>query len=49
MSMLFDTPLIDGLAYRDDFIGRDEEAALVERLGAMDLSPFRFQGWVGNR
>jgi alkylated DNA repair dioxygenase AlkB len=49
MSTLFDTPLIEGLVYRDGFISPDEEAALLDRLGAMDLSPFRFQGWVGNR
>ena len=49
MSTLFDTPLIEGLAYREDFISPDEETALLDRLGEMDLSPFRFQGWVGNR
>ena len=49
MSTLFDAPLIDGLHYREDFISQDEEAALLERLGAMELSPFRFQGWLGNR
>ena len=25
------------------------EAALIERLETMDLAPFRFQGWTGNR
>jgi DNA oxidative demethylase len=49
MSMLFDTPVIAGLEYREELITRDEEADLLDRLGAMDLSPFRFQGWVGNR
>ena len=49
MSSLFDLPVIAGLAYREDLISRDAEAALLDRLGAMDLSPFRFQGWVGNR
>jgi alkylated DNA repair dioxygenase AlkB len=49
MSTLFDTPLIDGLDYRDDFIGEAEEADLVERLSRLDLAPFRFQGWLGNR
>ena len=49
MSLLFDAPLIDGLDYRENFISRDEEAELLARIGPMDLSPFRFQGWVGNR
>lgn len=49
MSLLFDAPLIAGLAYRDGFIGEAEERGLIERLGALDLAPFRFQGWTGNR
>ena len=46
---LFAEPLIAGLEYRDEFIGADEEAALLERLGALELAPFRFHGWLGNR
>ena len=46
---LFDAPLIAGLEYRDDFITTEEEAALLERLGALELAPFRFHGWLGNR
>jgi alkylated DNA repair dioxygenase AlkB len=46
---LFAEPLIAGLDYRDDFITPDEEAELLERLGALDLAPFRFHGWTGNR
>ncbi len=46
---LFADPLIAGLEYRSEFISREEEAALLERLQAMDLAPFRFQGWTGNR
>jgi len=49
MSSLFDAPLIAGLDYRDDIIGAAEEAQLIERLSALDLAPFRFQGWLGNR
>jgi len=49
MSLLFDTPLIEGLRYREELIGEAEEAALVEHLVAADLSPFRFHGWLGNR
>ena len=46
---LFAEPFIPGLDYRDEFIGREEEASLVDRLEAMDLVPFRFHGWTGNR
>jgi alkylated DNA repair dioxygenase AlkB len=49
VSLLFDAPAIPGLRYCEDLIDDDEERALVERLGALDLSPFRFHGWVGNR
>jgi alkylated DNA repair dioxygenase AlkB len=42
-------PLISGLEYRANFISRDEEQALLERLQAMALEPFRFHGWTGNR
>ena len=46
---LFDAPLVPGLAYREGFIKEAEHDALLERLQAMDLAPFRFQGWTGNR
>ena len=46
---LFADPLIAGLDYRADFITRDEERDLLAHLQAMDLAPFRFQGWTGNR
>jgi alkylated DNA repair dioxygenase AlkB len=46
---LFAEPLIDGLDYRDEFITPAEEAALLAELGALDLAPFRFHGWTGNR
>ena len=46
---LFAEPLIAGLDYRDDFITAAGEAALTERLGALELAPFRFHGWLGNR
>ena len=49
MSLLFDTPLIAGLRYEEDLIGRAEEQALIERLSAAELDPFRFHGWLGNR
>ena len=46
---LFSEPLIAGLDHRDDFISADQESELLERLGALDLAPFRFHGWLGNR
>ena len=46
---LFAEPLIAGLDYRDEFISADEESELLERLEALDLAPFRFHGWLGNR
>lgn len=46
---LFAEPLVAGLEYRDSFISADEEAALVGHLEALELAPFRFQGWTGNR
>jgi DNA oxidative demethylase len=49
MSLLFDTPLIAGLRYAEGLIGEAEERALIERLSAQDLAPFRFHGWLGNR
>ena len=48
-SSLFDAPLIAGLGYREEFIGADEEESLIARLESLDLSPFRFHGWLGNR
>ena len=46
---LFAEPMLAGIEYRRDFISRDEDAALITQLNAMDLAPFRFQGWTGNR
>lgn len=49
MSLLLDAPLIAGLDYREEAITEIDERELVERLSALDLMPFRFQGWLGNR
>jgi alkylated DNA repair dioxygenase AlkB len=49
MPQLFDAPLIPGLRYAGDFIDAAEEQALIGRLSALDLAPFRFHGWTGNR
>jgi len=46
---LFSEPVIAGLDYRDDFISTAEHDALLARLEALDLAPFRFHGWTGNR
>ncbi|HXC75226.1 MAG TPA: alpha-ketoglutarate-dependent dioxygenase AlkB [Sphingomicrobium sp.] len=49
MSQLFDQPLIAGLEYRQAFISEAEESALMKRIEALDVAPFRFHGWLGNR
>jgi len=47
--LLFETPLIEGLKYGEEVIGAAEEQVLIGRLSAIDLAPFRFHGWLGNR
>jgi DNA oxidative demethylase len=49
MSLLFETPLIAGLRYEQEVIGKDDEQLLIERLSHLELTPFRFHGWIGNR
>jgi alkylated DNA repair dioxygenase AlkB len=49
MSLLFDAPPITGLKYQEELIDQTEEQALIGRLSAIDLAPFRFHGWLGNR
>jgi alkylated DNA repair protein (DNA oxidative demethylase) len=46
---LFAEPLIAGLDYRPEFLTRDEQGDLLARLSALDLAPFQFHGWIGNR
>jgi alkylated DNA repair dioxygenase AlkB len=46
---LFDTPPVAGLKYAESVISIAEERALLERLGGLELAPFRFHGWLGNR
>ncbi|NUT00073.1 MAG: alpha-ketoglutarate-dependent dioxygenase AlkB [Sphingomonas sp.] len=46
---LFAEPMLAGLEYRRDFVSREEEAALMAHLHALDLAPFRFHGWTGKR
>ena len=47
--MLFDLALIPGLATQDELIDEAEEAELIARIAALDLTPFRFQGFTGKR
>jgi alkylated DNA repair dioxygenase AlkB len=49
MSLLFDAPPITGLKYEEELIDEPEEQALIGRLSSIDLAPFRFHGWLGNR
>jgi alkylated DNA repair protein (DNA oxidative demethylase) len=46
---LFAEPLLAGLDYREEFLSRDEESALIRQLEALELAPFRFHGWTGYR
>jgi DNA oxidative demethylase len=49
VSLLFDTPLIEGLRYEEAVIGEAEERALIARMESLQLAPFRFHGFIGNR
>src|SRR5690348_15734950 len=49
MSLLFDEPLIAGLKYGEALISEGEEKQLIERLRTVELTPFRFHGFIGNR
>ena len=46
---LFDTPVVPGLRYSDDFLSAAREADLIARIDAEHLSPFKFQQWTGKR
>jgi DNA oxidative demethylase len=49
MSLLFDEPLIAGLSYEAEIISEAEEKQLLDRLMPLELAPFRFHGFLGNR
>ena len=49
MSLLFDAPLIPGLELREEALAEAEHERLLDRLSVLELAPFRFQGWLGNR
>ncbi len=46
---LFDRPGLAGLVLREAVIAPHEERALIASIDALELSPFRFQGWLGKR
>jgi alkylated DNA repair dioxygenase AlkB len=41
--------LLPGLTALDNIVTPGEEAALIARIDAAPLAPFRFQGWEGKR
>lgn len=47
--MLFDAPLIPGLTLREELICESEERGLIGHIDQLELSPFRFQGFLGKR
>lgn len=46
---LFGMPVVPGLSAVPDIISPDEERALIARIDASPLEPFKFQGWPGKR
>jgi alkylated DNA repair protein (DNA oxidative demethylase) len=46
---LFDRPTLAGLAQAEAIVTESEEQALIASIDAVELSPFRFQGWLGKR
>jgi alkylated DNA repair dioxygenase AlkB len=42
-------PLVPGLSLAPEFLTASEESDLIARLDGSDLTPFRFQQWVGKR
>ncbi len=48
-SDLFDQPLLEGLAQAREVISASEERDLIASIDGLELSPFRFQGWLGKR
>lgn len=46
---LFGSSLIPGLRLGDDLVGRADEEELIQRIAALPLAPFRFQGFTGKR
>jgi DNA oxidative demethylase len=46
---LFDSSPLAGLSQADAIVTRREEQALIALIDAVELSPFRFHGWLGKR
>jgi alkylated DNA repair protein (DNA oxidative demethylase) len=46
---LFDPPILRGLSQATDILDSVEEQTLIRSIDAVELSPFRFQGWLGKR
>ena len=46
---LFGGSILPGFAIAQEIITTDEEQRLIALIDASDLSPFRFQGWLGKR
>ena len=46
---LFGAPELPGLVYAESLLSDAEERALIERINTYELTPFRFQGWLGKR
>lgn len=44
-----DAPLVPGLRLAEEFLSREEEEELLQRLRQLAVSPFRFQQYVGKR
>ncbi len=42
-------PALAGLAIEQGLVSAGDEAKLIALLGELELAPFRFQGWTGNR
>jgi alkylated DNA repair dioxygenase AlkB len=46
---LFDKPRLDGLSQASAIVTSDQEQMLIASIDAVELSPFRFHGWLGKR
>ncbi len=46
---LFGAPILPGLDQHDDIVSTEEAAELIRRIDAVELTPFRFQGFLGKR
>jgi alkylated DNA repair dioxygenase AlkB len=48
-SLFADPALPEGFRYQDEFLTRDEEAALIGRFAGLPFKPFEFQQYLGKR